>query len=257
MSYKLISACLIALILPVSTSSFASEQPLVAVASGMQFAIKEMVKQFYRDSGIEVRLTLGSSGNLYRQIVNNAPFELFISAAKSFTEKLESTPFAIDKSVVIAKGRLAIFTSKDSSLKPDAQLEGLKHALEKGQVNKFAIANPVHAPYGQRAKQALISSGVWPDIKDKLVIGESVAQAAQFALSGGAEGGIIAQSLAISEPIAKQGQSVLLPESWHEPIWHSMILLKKSDQATQDFFDYIQSDKGQLILANYGFGAPE
>lgn len=241
----------IALICPVPAMS--SDPPLVATASAMQFAIREIARRFYEDTGVEVRITIGSSGNLYRQIKSNAPFELFISADNSLTMKLESEKLTLSDSVVIAKGRLVVFAPNGSPLTPDEHLDGLKNALAEGQISRFAIANPKHAPYGQRAKEALQSAKLWEAVKDKLVIGENVAQAAQFAVSGAAQGGILAQSLVVMNEISNRGQYALLPESWHKPVLHSMVLLKHADETTLKFFQYIRSPKGQDILTRHGF----
>lgn len=233
--------------------SMASDSPLVAVASGMQFAIREIAASFEQDTGIELRLTLGASGKLFRQIENNAPFELFISADDSLARKLEQAGRALTPRVVIARGRLAVFAANGSMLQVDSSLQGLGNALAANKLRKFAIANPAHAPYGQRAKEALQYAGLWERVKDKLVIGENVAQAAQFAISGAAQGGIVAHSLLLSDRTGGRGHYALLPESWHQPILHSMVMLENSDQTTMTFYRYLQSSKAQQILARYGY----
>ncbi len=131
----------------------ASDSPVIAVASGMQFAIREIAQSFKQDTSIELRITLGASGKLFRQIENNAPFELFISADDSLVEKLEQTQRA--HGVIIARGRLAVFATDSAPMQVDATLHGLAAALDANQITKFAIANPAHAPYGQRAKEAM------------------------------------------------------------------------------------------------------
>ena len=236
-----------------SLSILASDSPLVAVASSMQFVFRELADSFKQDTGIELRITLGASGKLFRQIENNAPFELFIAADDSLVQKLVQTPRVRIPGVVIARGRLAVFAPHGSPIQADAKLRGLTIALDSNQVTKFAIANPAHAPYGQRAKEALQQVGLWARIKDKLVIGENVAQAAQFAISGAAQGGIIAHSLLVTDKTSNRGQYALLPESWHQPILHSMVLLENSDETTMIFFHYLQSAKAQKILSRYGY----
>ncbi len=236
-----------------SSPAMASNSPLIAVASGMQFAIREIAQSFKQDTGIELRITLGASGKLYRQIENNAPFELYIAADDSLVRKLEHTQRARSPGIVIARGRLAVFAADGSPLQADASLRGLANALTENQVTKFAIANPAHAPYGQRAKEALQSAGLWAQLKDKLVIGENVAQATQFAISGAAQGGIIAHSLLVTDKTSDRGQYALLPESWHQPILHSMVLLENSDESTMIFFQYLQSAKAQRILSRNGY----
>lgn len=231
----------------------ASDSPLIAVASGMQFAIGEIVTAFKQDTEIEVRITLGASGKLFRQIENNAPFEMYIAADDSLVQKLEADDRTCGSGVVIARGRLAIFVPLSSPFSPDPKLQELSTALAANQVSRFSIANPAHAPYGKRAREALQSAGLWELLKDKLVIGENVAQAAQFAVSGAAQGGIVAHSLLATERTRHRGQYALLPEAWHRPILHSMVLLKNSDATTMTFFEYLKSPKAQQILSGYGF----
>lgn len=251
--HRLVTGSVVALSLLFAVPLMASELPLIAVASGMQFAIREIAQSFRQDTGIELRITLGASGKLFRQIENNAPFEMYIAADDSLVRKLETMERARSPGVVIARGRLAVFASHHSALQPDSALQGLSKALDQKQISKFAIANPAHAPYGQRAKEALQSAGLWTRIQDKLVIGENVAQATQFAISGSAQGGIVAHSLLVTDKTGDRGRYALLPEAWHQPILHSMVLLQDSDQSTMKFFHYLQSAKAQLILSRYGF----
>jgi molybdate transport system substrate-binding protein len=231
----------------------ASESPLIAVASGMQFAIREIAQAFEQETGIAPRITLGASGKLFRQIESRAPFEMFISADASLTDRIETQNMARAPGVVIARGRLAIFAPNGSPLTPDDQLAGLKMALGKTRIRRFAIANPAHAPYGMRAKEVLQSAGLWDAIQESLVIGENVAQATQFALSGAAQGGIVAHSLLVTAKTRDRGRYALLPEAWHKPILHSMVLLEKADDTTMQFYQFLESPKAQSILSRYGF----
>lgn len=253
MSFNFLSRLALLIALAGPAQAWASESPLIAVASGMQFAIREVANSFQQDRGIELRITLGASGKLFRQIENNAPFEMYIAADDSLVRKLEQTERVRAPGVVIARGRLAVFAAHGSPLRADARLGSLASALEADQVTKFAIANPAHAPYGQRAREALQTAGLWELLKDKLVIGENVAQAAQFAVSGAAQGGIIAHSLLVTDKTGARGSYALLPESWHRPILHSMVLLKNSGATTMTFFEYLKSPKAQQILSGYGF----
>jgi molybdate transport system substrate-binding protein len=231
----------------------ASDAPLIAAASSMQFALREIAQSYKQDTGVELRLTLGASGKLFRQIENNAPFELFISADDRLAQKLAASPRARLPRVILARGRLAVFAAHGSPLRPDARLDGLADALAEGQISKFAIANPAHAPYGLRAREALQSAGLWSRLQDKLVVGENVAQAAQFAISGAAQGGIVAHSLLVTDKTSDRGRYALLPESWHRPILHSMVLLENSDDTTMAFFRYLRSPRAQQILSRFGY----
>src|SRR5688500_5586334 len=125
-----------------------------------------------------------------------------------------------------AVGRTVIIVPHGSPLTADGTFEDLRAALNDGRVEKFAIANPEHAPYGRRAEEALRHAGLWEQIEDKLVLGENVAQAAQFATSGATQGGIVAYSLALSPEISELGSYALIPQDWHEPLRQRMVLLR-------------------------------
>ena len=230
-----------------------SESPLIAAASGMQFALKEIARAFAAATGIEIRLTLAASGKLFRQIEHNAPFELFISADPALTQRLLDAGLTRGNAVDIGRGRLAVIAADPARLRPDARLDGLRSALAAGRVSKFAIASPQHAPYGRRAREALEAAGLWPQLEDMLVVGENVAQAAQFALSGAAQGGIVALSLLLPDKTVNAANYAVLPEAWHRPLVHSMVLLKSSDQTTMKFFQYLKSPAAQQILSRYGY----
>lgn len=234
-------------------SPAASDAPLVAAASGMRFALAEIARDFSAETGIEIRLTLASSGKLTRQIENNAPFELFISADPSLLRKLADAGLTRGAAAAVARGRLAIVAAAGSPLRPDAELDGLKTALAAGRITRFAIASPQHAPYGQRAHEALQAAGLWDALRGKLVVGENVAQATQFALSGAAQGGLVALSLLVPDKTAGSDSYAVLPEAWHRPLLHSMVLLKNADQTTMKFFDYLQSPPAQRTLFRYGY----
>ena len=200
--------------------------PNVAAASDLQFALTEIAAQFRRDTGLDVKLAFGSSGNFRRQIAEGAPFELFLSADEAYVEALAREGRTVDGGVRYAIGRLVLFVPAGWPLKPDATLADLKAAVADGRVKRFAIANPEHAPYGRAAREALQQAGVWDAIAPRLVLGENVSQAAQFATSGATQGGIFAYSLALSPAIAGKGQAVLLPAGMHAPLAQRMVLVK-------------------------------
>ncbi len=249
-NFRLFSITVVCCLALACLPAAASKTPLVAVASAMQFAITEIAANFERETGVEVRITHGASGKLYRQIENGAPFELFISADASFTRELEAQGLTRGPDTVIARGRLVVLTRRDSPLRLDRTP---KEVLADDRIGRFAIANPVHAPYGQRARQALQSARLWDAFETKLVLGENVAQAAQFALSGTAQAGIVAHSLVLSEALRDRVRFVLLPEAWHQPIVHSMVMLKNADDSTMAFYHYLESGRSRAVLAKHGF----
>jgi molybdate transport system substrate-binding protein len=232
------------------------EPPLVAAAADLQFALSKVAEAFKRDTGQEVKLAFGSSGNLTRQIRQNAPFQLFFSADENFVTHLAKAGFARDEGVLYAIGRIVLIVPKGSPLKAAGSLADLKAAVADGRLKKFAIANPEHAPYGRRAEEAMRHVGLWDAIKDKLVLGENVSQAAQFATSGNVQGGIIAYSLALSEQVKGLGAFELIPAEWHQPLRQRMVLLRNAGPTAVRFYDYVQQPAARTLLREYGFVLP-
>ena len=234
----------------------ADDMPVVAAAADLQFALPEVAAAFTKQTGRAVKLTFGSSGNFFRQIEQGAPFQLFLSADEKFVLDLAAKGLAVDDGALYAVGRIVIIAPHGSPLKADGDLSDLKAAVADGRLTKFAIANPEHAPYGQRAEEALRHIGVWDAIKDKLVLGENVAQAAQFATSGAAQGGIIAYSLALSADVSKLGTYALIPEEWHQPLNQRMALIKGAGDTARSFYAFLRGASARAILHRYGFALP-
>jgi molybdate transport system substrate-binding protein len=235
----------------------AAEPPVVAAASDLQFAVTEIAEAFAAETGQEVRLAFGSTGNFARQIREGAPYEIFMAADERFIAELAADGFTRDAGTLYALGRLVVIAPHGSSLLPDAELENLEAMLQAGQITRFAIANPDHAPYGMRAMEALKARGLWADLQPVMVLGENVSQAAQFALSGNAEGGIIAYSLALAPEVGARGRHALIPETWHAPLRQRMALLTNAGAAAEAFYAYIQSPPARRIMARYGFSVSE
>ena len=234
----------------------AQDVPVVAAASDLQFALHEVAAAFTKETKRVVNLTFGSSGNFYRQIQQGAPFQIFLSADEQLIFDLAAERLTVDEGALYAVGRIVIIAPKGSALEVDADLAGLKAALADGRVKKFAIANPEHAPYGRRAEEALRHAGLWEAIKDKLVFGENVSQAAQFATSGATQGGIIAYSLALSPEVSKLGTYALIPDDWHEPLRQRMALIKGAGETARLFFAFMQGRSARAIMGRYGFVLP-
>jgi molybdate transport system substrate-binding protein len=231
--------------------------PAVAAASDLKFALDEIVAGFSRDTGIAVRVTYGSSGNFARQIAQGAPYELFLSADESFVMQLADRGMTLDRGTLYAIGRIALYAPNESPLVPDPRLLDLTRRVRDGSSGRIAIANPEHAPYGRAAEQALRSVGLWDAIAPRLVLGENVAQAAQFAASGNADGGIIAYSLALAPPLRERGRFALLPESLHAPLRQRMALTVRASPGAQRLYEYLQLPAARAILERHGFALPE
>lgn len=246
---------LLLFLIPTGTQARA-DPPAIAAASDLKFALEDIATRFRTDARREVRLSFGSSGNYFRQIGQGAPFQLFLSADEDFVFKLHDSGRTEDRGVLYATGRIVLFVPRGSSFTVDARMSGLKLAIEGNGVRRFAIANPEHAPYGRAAEQALRKRGLWDALQGKLVLGENVSQAAQFATSGSTQGGIFAYSLALAPGITQQGQYVLLPEDLHAPLRQRMVLVKGAGETARAFYDYLQQPAARRILTRYGFVLP-
>jgi molybdate transport system substrate-binding protein len=231
-------------------------QPVVVAASDLKFALEEVAAQFRQSGGGPLRLVFGSSGNFYRQILQGAPFQLFLSADEDFVFKLADAGKTLDRGQRYAVGRIGLMVPKGSPLKADGELKDLALALQDGRLQKFAIANPEHAPYGTRAMEALQHAGLWNRIQPRLVLGENISQATQFATSGSTQGGIVAYSLALSPAVASQGRFALIPEAWHQPLNQRMVLLQGADATARAFYAHLQTEPARAVLGRYGFNMP-
>lgn len=252
---RFLAAVLTALLLGAGAAQ-ASAGPGVAAASDLKFALDEIAREFKRETGQSVRLTYGSSGNLRRQIAQGAPFELFLSADESFVFALAREGRLENEGLPYAIGRLVLYAPPGSPVDPRAGIEGLAALANAGRLGKVAIANPDHAPYGRAAKEAIESAGAWPVLKDRLVLGENVSQAAQFAVSGNASAGLFAYSLVFSPAIAGGGRSALVPDSAHAPLRQRMALVKGANRQARAFYDYLQGAPARATFERFGFVIP-
>ena len=230
--------------------------PAIAAAADLNYALREIADHFSKDTGKDVRLSFGSSGDFTTQIRQGAPFQVFLSADEEYVEALNKEGKTDGEGTLYAVGRIGLFAPTGSPLKVDGELRDLTAALKDGRLQKFAIANPEHAPYGRAARAALEHAGLWGAIVRKLVLGEDVVQATQFAASGLAQGGIISLSLAKAPAVAQAGTFALIPEVWHPPLLQRMVLLKGASDTARAFYDYMQTQPAREVLKRYGFVLP-
>jgi molybdate transport system substrate-binding protein len=228
----------------------------IAAASDLQFALDDLASRYQKQTGRKLSLIYGSSGNFYAQIQNGAPFDLFFSADLRYAQKLVDTHFAdADSLFVYARGQLALWAPSDAHR--NLSQTGFA-ALRDPLVQKIAIANPDHAPYGRAAVAALQRAGLYDHIKSKLVFGENIAQAAQFAQSGSAQVGILALSLVLS-PHMQSGDRWLIPSQLYPPLDQAAVLLNISVNKTDAlaFLEFVKSDTAREVLSRHGFTLPE
>ncbi len=228
----------------------------VAAASDLKFALEALAADFERQSGQRLRLVFGSSGQFFTQIRQGAPFHLFMSADEDFVFRLADEGRTPDRGQVYGVGRIGLFVPHGSDLRPDGQLKDLAAAMVDGRLQRLAIAHPGHAPYGARAREALMHVGLWPAIEPRLVLGENISQAAQFASTGAAQGGIIALSLWKAPALAALGRFELIPQAFHKPLVQRMVLIKGAPPAAAAFQAYLGLPQAQEVMAGFGFTRP-
>jgi molybdate transport system substrate-binding protein len=233
----------------------------VLAASDLKFALARIASRYQMETGQMIEISYGSSGNMARQIQQGLPADIFMSADEALVVDLAQkgltrpeSPASTEPGVLYAQGRLALVLAPGSQIVLDTDLTGLRKAWP--QAGKFAIANPEHAPYGRAAQQALQALGVWTQLQPNLVLGENVAQATQYVVTGAAQGGITALSLVQAPEFQGQVRYLALPASLHAPIRQRMVLLKATSPAGIAFFGYLQQPAVRATLAQYGFAAP-
>jgi molybdate transport system substrate-binding protein len=252
-----ISSKLASLLLLLAFASGVDAQTLrVAAAADLQLAMNDLAQQFEKNGGAKVAVSYGSSGNFQAQIENGAPFDLFFSADAMYPERLVKSGKADAKSLTVyAQGHLVLWAPAGEHL--DIAKRGFD-ALKDSRVQKIAIANPEHAPYGRAAVAALKKQGSYDQLKEKLVYGESISQAAQFAQSGSAQVGIIALSLTFAESM-KGGDKWEISAEYYPPIQQEAVVINSSSNkaAAIAFLEFVKSEEGRKILANYGLTPPD
>ncbi|OGW66936.1 MAG: molybdate ABC transporter substrate-binding protein [Nitrospirae bacterium RIFCSPLOWO2_02_FULL_62_14] len=249
--------CAIVLAVACGSGFAQAEEITVAAASDLSFAFKEAASQFERQTGTRAKITLGSSGNLFSQIQNGAPFDAYFSADVRYPQKLEESGQAVPGSLYrYAIGRLVLWVPNRAGL-PSLR-QGLQALLDPA-VKKIAIANPKHAPYGRAAVEAMRHAGVYEAVKGKLVQGENISQAAQFVESGAADTGLIALSLAMVPAMQQAGQYWEIPQEAYPPIEQGAVVLKngRNREGAQAFLSFLQQREGREILRRYGFVLPD
>lgn len=250
--YLLFTTCLA---LPHSPSR-ANERPLIAAAASLQPVLEDTAPIIAAETGITPRIAYGASGNLARQIAQGAPFELLLAADEASIFNLAKSGHLRNEGHVYALGRLALFAPHGAPFDPAAGLEALRPLLAAGRLTRFAIANPETAPYGRAAEQALRRLDLWEAIRPRLVLGENIAQAAQFAMTEGAAGGLIALSLADSPPLRARGRFALVPKALHEPLRHRLAVTKRGGEAALRLQAWFLSPSAAQVFARHGLQAP-
>ena len=226
----------------------------IAVAANMKDAFTAINSAFIASGKPEMRIVYGSSGNFASQIMNGAPFNLFISADESYPLELYRNGKTVDAGKVYAIGKLVILTKNSSGIKLNTDKTELARVIAKA--NKIAIAKPELAPYGRAAVEYLKAVGLWDVAKDKLVYADNIGMATMFVSTGAADLGFTALSLAKSPELVKDTSYLLLDESLYEPIKQRMVLIKGAPPEVSDLYQFMQSTKVRQILLQSGYSLP-
>lgn len=243
----------VALVVWVSAQAHAAETIRIAAAADLRFAMNEIITHFQRehpDHRLEV--IYGSSGRFRAQIENGAPFDLYFSADIAYPQALQQAGHVAGEVIPYAVGRIALWSdSVDASALTLAD-------LQRPEFRRIAIANPRHAPYGARAREALQVLGLWEELEPRLVFGENIAHTLQLVQSGAAEVGIVALSLVLHPDIARQGGHRLIDGSLHQPLSQGFIITQRAatNSAAHLFAKFISQTPSRRILRDYGFMLP-
>ena len=232
---------------PTTPIGSSSGELTVAAASDLTPVFEELGREFESATKTKVVFVFGSTGMLTRQIENGAPYDLFAAANVSYIDQLEQKGLIIpDSKVVYARGRITLWTANESPVR----FQGIAD-LARPEIQRVAIANPDHAPYGLAAKQALQSAGVWDRVQPKLVYGDNVRQTLQYAQTGNVEVAIVSLTLSINS----NGRWSLIPENLHQPIDQGLAIMKstRNEPAARAFITFLSSPQGKAILKKYGF----
>jgi molybdate transport system substrate-binding protein len=246
---------LLSLLLFVTT--FATAQEItVAAAADMSAALPELVDAYTKKSGQMIKLSFGASGNLTHQIENGAPFDIFFSADEQYPQQLIKDGLASKDTLYrYAVGRLVLWIPNDSPL---VLSELGIHALLDPSIKKIAIANPATAPYGRAAEATLRHYGIYDKVSSRLVVGENIAQAAQFVESGNAQAGLIALSHALAPALKDRGRYWRVPLDAYPTLNQAAVVLTRSKQpdAARNFLDFLRTPEATSLLTSYGFSLP-
>ena len=229
-----------------------AQEITVAAAADLQFAMQDVAARFQKETGKTVKVIYGSSGNFFQQIQNGAPFDMFFSANLDYPKKLEAAGLTEPGSYYqYAKGKIVIWVRNESKLDLNS---GMQVLLDPS-VKKIAVANPQHAPYGQAAVAAMQKENIYEKVKDKFVLGENISQTASFVVSGSADVGIVALSLALSPNMKDKGRYAEVPGGEYPPIEQACVIVasSKNKETARQFLSFFKTAAMGDVLRTYGF----
>jgi molybdate transport system substrate-binding protein len=244
-----LAALLVAAVFPVAPALARTQTALIAVAANFAAPAKALADRFTAETGHSLKISTGSTGQLYAQITNGAPYDVFLSADAERPRKLEDNGLAVAGSrFTYAVGRLVLWSPS-----ADAEAGPFEAAFSNQPHRSIAIANPDLAPYGAAAREALRSKGLWDDLKGQLVFGQNISQTHALVATGNAEIGFVAQSqIKNSSP---KGARWPVPAESHSPISQDAVLLARArdNTAARAFVSYLQGAGAKKIIEEFGY----
>ncbi len=241
---------LLVLMLALGSPVLRAEELTIAVASNFTRAMDALVSGFETASGHEVRVSYGSSGRLYAQILNGAPFDLFMSADQAKPKAMEQAGHTVAGTrSTYARGGLVLWSANVDLVLTDAA------NLRNQPIKPLAIANPRLAPYGLAAMQVLQALDLEHEYSDKLVMGENINQTYQFVNTGNAQAGFVGLSQVTVNGTIQQGSGWIIPANLYEPIRQDMVLLKRGsgNLAALEFLEFMKSSEAKATIKTYGY----
>ena len=240
----------------VFTAAAYSQELKIAAAADLSGALDKVAADFKKQTGVSVKISYGSSGHFFSEIRNGAPYDVFLSADRSYPETLDNFGKTDGEATIYALGKLVLWVANRTGVEP---APGNFNVLTSNRVSKIAIANPEHAPYGRAAVAAMSHFNIYEQVKSKLVLGENIAQTAQFADSGNVDAAFISMSLAQTDSMKKSGRYVIVPLDSYPLLYQAAVVLRSSQEKADAhrFVKFLSSVSAQKTLAEHGFEAPE
>lgn len=241
-------------VLALLTSPATAGEALIAVASNFVPTIREIVRVYEADTGHELRVTNASTGKLFAQVMNGAPFDVYLAADEERPRRLAAAGLAVESTRrTYALGRLVLY-SADAERLVDREDAGIA-VLRAGAFRRLALAHPELAPYGVAARQVLAGAGLEEALEDKLVLGENIGQAYGLVATGNAELGFIALSQYESQTKDRQGSAWVVPASLHSPIRQDGVLLSRAaeNEAAIGFLEFMASAPARALIRRAGY----
>ncbi|MGQ0564123.1 MAG: molybdate ABC transporter substrate-binding protein [Gemmobacter sp.] len=248
-----IRAAAFAAALSLAPAAASAEQALVAVAANYARAVQALAAEFTRDTGHSLQVTTGSTGKLYAQIAEGAPFDVLLSADARTPARIEDEGLGVPGSrFTYAIGRLSLYSADPDLIGTDPRA-----ALEDPRTLFIAIANPDLAPYGLAAEQAMQAMGVWDNLQPKVVMGQNIGQTFALVDTGAAQVGFVATSALQGPGVEPKGSRHDIPQAMYAPIEQDAVLLipGRDNPAARAFLDYLQGDRAKAIATGFGYGS--